>query len=769
MSPANRGLLPTKLHPRQTRPQTVVRPRLLAQLEQCAALPLTVVLGPAGAGKSTAVVAWLEHTELPVAWLSLDPADDAPNRFLAYVLAALQTVDERLRVQPAALLAAPEPDDLEALWADTIVIPLAEREAPLVLALDDYHVINDQRVHAAIAWLLDHGPACLRLMLLSRSEPPLPLARARARGALGYVGVDDLRFSFDEARRFYAEVMGLPLDDDSVAQLEQRTEGWPAGAQLAALSLRAGSAVERTAELPSGKDRLIADYLLSEVFETLAAPTREFLRATAVLERVCAPLAAAVTDDEQARERLAEIERANLFLIPLDAHGRWFRYHHLFRDFLRERAREQGDAWLAAIHRRAALWLADRNFRQEAFEHAIASADEALITALFERWATETLVWNHTGGVREWLSKIPAPLREREAAFWFMDGWCDVIVGQLDAGLGKLDRADEALARGHASPSMTAMILGMAPILRVAALLRAGRYDEAASLAQAARARLDPAAGLAQALPFGSLLMHEALVDLERGQLDVAEPKLVQAEQLIRPNKALDVLTLAHLAELHRRKGRLEEAERCARRALQYAEESNTEQLSLAGLARVELAWLALERGDPRAALAELEGKLDHLKLLRDVAYLARGTELMARAKAAIGEHEDVIDSMDLLDEALVLLEGTDMRPAVTRMIALRKELSGSAKSSESASAIAIELEIPGKLPPIVPLTAREAEVLGLVATGLSNHEIAKRLCVSVGTVKTHMHRILNKLGVDNRTHAVHRARVAKLLTNTVI
>src|SRR5690606_30618136 len=166
--------------------------------------------------------------------------------------------------------------------------------------------------------------------------------------------------------------------------------------QLAALSLRGGAQGERAIELPSGSDRLIAEYLLSEVFEALPATTREFLLATALLERVCAPLAAAITQDEQARERLLEIERANLFLIPLDAHARWFRYHHLFRDFVRERARARGEAWLAATHRRAALWLAERNFRQEAFEHAIASADEARITELFERWATETLLHHHT-------------------------------------------------------------------------------------------------------------------------------------------------------------------------------------------------------------------------------------------------------------------------------------------------------------------------------------------------------------------------------------
>jgi LuxR family maltose regulon positive regulatory protein len=169
-----RGLLPTKLHPRQARPRTVARPRLAAQLERCAALSLTVVLGPAGAGKSTAVVAWIEQTELAVAWLSLEPNDDGPSRFLAYMLAALQTVAPTLGGDPSALLAAPDPQDFEALLADAIVIPLVEREDPLVLVLDDYHVLTDARIHAALAWLLDNGPACLRLIILSRVEPRWP-------------------------------------------------------------------------------------------------------------------------------------------------------------------------------------------------------------------------------------------------------------------------------------------------------------------------------------------------------------------------------------------------------------------------------------------------------------------------------------------------------------------------------------------------------------------------------------------------------------------
>jgi LuxR family maltose regulon positive regulatory protein len=759
VSSRSRGLLPTKLHPRQSRPLTVARPRLLELFERCAALPLTVVLGPAGAGKSTAAVAWLAHTRHAVAWLSLDAADDGPGRFFAYVLAALQTVEPKLGGDAAALLAAPDPDDLELLLADEIVIPLATREQPLVLVLDDYHVLADARIHAAMTWLLEHAPACLRLLLLSRSAPDLPLARLRAGGALGEIGVEQLRFRLDESRRFYADVMGLALADEAVAALEQRTEGWPAGAQLAALSLslRGGEAdvASRSSDaLPGGDDRLITDYLLREVFDGLAASTRELLLSTALLERVCAPLAAAVSGDEQARVGLESIERANLFLIPLDSHGRWFRYHHLFRDFLREQAAARGPAWAAELHRRAATWLATRDHRQEAFEHAVASGDEGLMLELFERWAAETLERNQTGEVRRWLAKLPAALREREAATWFIDGWCDIVVGRLRTGMDKLARADVVHEQRHASPNIELLMVWLGPVLRIAALQRHGRYEEALQLSRQTRAGLEPPEDAMRGFAISGYLTQEALVHLERDELEPARVLLERAAELVRGHDGLSALTFAHLAHMHRRQGRLDEAERCARRALRCAENSASAELASGGLARVELAWVALDRGDAALALGEVEAGFERLKLLRDVAYLAHASELLARAKAAGGQRED---ALEVIDEALELLEDTDLLPAIARMQALREQL------GQGGGGVRVEVEL-GPASKLEELTARELEVLQLAATGLSNREIAKRIYVSVGTVKTHMHRILAKLEAPNRTRAVHRARAAGLL-----
>ena len=745
------------------RERTLERERVIAAIERSIALPLTLVVGRAGAGKSSAVTSWLERTQAKVAWLALDAADDQPMRFMAYLFAALRRALPELTIDPAELLHAPESDAaaLEGLLADELVIPLAElpESEPVVLVLDDYHRIHDPRIHAALTWLIEQRPAALRLLLIARHEPALPLARWRARGEVGELRDADLRFSIDEAARFYAEVMGVELDASTLARVEARTEGWPAGAQLAALSLRAG------AELPSGDDRRIADYLLAEVFGSQPEAQREFLLATALLDRFCAPLAAAMleTGAEHASATLAALERANLFVIPLDVHARWFRYHHLFGEFLRLRAHERGEAWTGERHARAARWLASRDQREEAIEHALASGDRALILELFERWAVETLAANQTGVVRRWLDRMPADLHEQQAALAFVAGWCDVITGQLRRAAGLLDRADALLASGAAGPTTRFVMAYMGPMLRISIEQRAGRHAQAIATCQAGLAALPDLAQREVQLARAGFLLQEAMTRLELGELERAEQLLDQAEQRMRSDPGLDVVVLAYLAQAQRRRGRLDEAERSVKRALAYAEQVGALELSGAGLAKIELGWLALARGDASGAIAESRAGLERNRLLRDLVYIAHGTELLARAQAEAGAGDEAIE---VIDEALIVLEGTDMSVALERMQALRRELSAASRPAPpSFDPAARDAVAPRSLDAVDELTSREIEVLRLLATGLANREIAERLHVSVGTIKTHVHRILAKLDVGNRTQAVHHARAAGLLT----
>lgn len=770
MSARPRGLLPTKLHPRQAGRRRLARPRLLEALERCASAPLSLIHGPAGAGKSTAAVAWLEHTELEVAWVSLDPSDDRPSQLFAYVFAALANFAEELTLEPQTLLEAPELDRLEALLADELVIPLVERTRPLVLVLDDYHLIEDPRIHAAFDWLLEHGPACLRLMLLSRTQPPLALARARARGLLVEIGPRQLYFEVEETRRFLAENVGLEIEASEALQLHAQLEGWPAGTQLAALSWQRHP---QHALEPAGSDRFIADYLLAEVFTALVPELREFLLESALLERFCAPLVAAISASDDARMRLSEVEEAGLFLIPLDAHGRWFRYHHLFRDFLRAEGQARGPQWAALRHARAAAWLAERNFRREAFEHAVAAGEAERVQSLFERWAGETLMRNQTGEIRRWLAMVPSSLRARVPVFGFIEGWCDVVIGQLRRGDALLADAIARHVPGSGWPQTDALVLGLGPMLRTAAAARAGRYEQAlagsAAIQAQLRAQLEAGHSSVEGAEVEGLRiglagygMLDGLIHLERGDLERAEQALAESEAFgsTSPEGAAGaVRTLAHYAELHRRRGRLDEAERYARRALRLSEAGGVDPAAL-GLARAELAWVALERGNPGAALEQVEQALERLRLLRDMVYLAHATELLARARAALGEREE---ALEIVDESLDLLAGTDMAPAHARMSKLRAELGLAGEPKGTASPVPVRAEPEAPLPPDL-LTPRELEVLELIATGASNRELAKQLHVSVGTIKTHVHRVLHKLEVPNRTRAVHRARSAGLL-----
>jgi DNA-binding NarL/FixJ family response regulator len=310
------------------------------------------------------------------------------------------------------------------------------------------------------------------------------------------------------------------------------------------------------------------------------------------------------------------------------------------------------------------------------------------------------------------------------------------------------------LASGAAGP-LTGFMMGyMGPMLRIAIAQRAGRHAEAIAIAQASAAALPEIEQREVELARASFWLQEAQIRLEMAELEQAERLLEASERRMRLEPKLDIVVLAYLAQAQRRLGRRDEAERSARRALAYAEQTGTLELSGAGLAKIELGWLELERGDPIAAIAEGRAGLERNRLLRDLAYIAQGTELLARAQAAAGEREDAIE---VIDEALIVLEGTDMSVALERMQALRRELAR-APVLEGTSAVA---RTPASTGMVDELTSRELEVLRFVATGLANREIATRLHVSVGTIKTHVHRILAKLDVGNRTEAGHRARAA--------
>lgn len=367
-------VLTTKLVPPVGRQTVVARPRLLARLDEGLAAGLTLVAAPAGFGKTTLVAEWARHGDTPVAWLSLDGGDNDPARFARYLVAALETVQPALDADLVSALDAGGYTTLDAVLP-ALLNNLAGLVGDIILVLDDYHVIESRAVHDALGAFIDRRPMNLHLVIASRVDPPLHLARLRARGDLVELRATDLRFMPAEAAAFLNDVMGLTLSAEQVAALEERAEGWIAGLQLAALSLRGREDTAAFIGAFTGSHRYVLDYLAEEVLDRQPEEDRRFLLETSILERMAADLTDALTGRDDGQATLERLERENLFVVPLDEERVWYRYHHLFADFLRNRLRHVSPDRLYELHRHAATWYERRGMATDAVYHALAGGD----------------------------------------------------------------------------------------------------------------------------------------------------------------------------------------------------------------------------------------------------------------------------------------------------------------------------------------------------------------------------------------------------------
>jgi LuxR family transcriptional regulator, maltose regulon positive regulatory protein len=569
------ALLATKLHLPGIRSGFVPRPRLLDRLTAGLAGALTLVCAPAGSGKTALLADWVHSSQQPVAWLSLDSGDNDPARFWRYVAAALDRYQAGLGSRLAAL-AASTPLSPEAPVA-TLVNQLADGSHPVVLVLDDYHVIEAAPVHQSIGLLLGRLPPGLRLVIASRSDPPLALARLRGSGQLTEIRAADLRFTVTEAAEVLHAALGTDLPEGAAAALAARTEGWAVGLQLAALSLRGHRDPAGFVAAFSGSHRYVLDYLTEEVLALQPAELVGFLLETSILERLSGPLCAAVTGRADSQALLERVERANLFLVPLDEERRWWRYHQLFADLLQVRLRQQQPQRVPELHRAAAAWWEAHGLAEEAVRHALAAGEAAWVARLMEQHFPELMWVSEDTTVTRWLAELPASV--------VREPWLCVALASRAAMGGRLEEAEGLLAAAERAqagragaprepPAGTAVRLAD-DLPSVIEMLRAnfarihGDAGPATRFAKRARAELagdDP-------LTRAAVEWNLAQADLLSGRLEPVERTLTRAVAAYRDaDLALQAASVCYdLAPVQYRLGRLGAAVATCRQALELA------------------------------------------------------------------------------------------------------------------------------------------------------------------------------------------------------
>ncbi len=439
-------LLATKLFAAPPPANAVVRSPLIARLDGALARKLTLVCAPAGFGKSTLLSAWLNACQFPSAWLSLDAGDGDPSLFLRYLVAALQTISDSVGAGITGLLSAspaPSPESVLTVLLNN----LAASQSKLVLVLDDYHLVAAKPVDALMAFLIDHLPPQLHLVIATREEPELSLARLRAQGQLTELRQTDLRFAPDEAAGFLAQTMHLQLSAPDVAALDARTEGWVAGLQLAAISLQGHPDPSAFIGAFGGSHRFVQDYLIEEVLRRQSARVHNFLLCTSVLDRLCGPLCDAVMEDSEGQQTLDYLDQANLFIVALDNERRWFRYHHLFADLLREKLREKLRQQQAAssLHVRASSWYEAEGLEIDAFRQAVAGADIPRAMRLIDGNGMPLYFRGEMVPIMHWLQNAPRQTLAAHPSLWVTLAWSLLMAGQSSKLAAPLSSAEAAL------------------------------------------------------------------------------------------------------------------------------------------------------------------------------------------------------------------------------------------------------------------------------------------------------------------------------------
>jgi LuxR family maltose regulon positive regulatory protein len=649
-------LLETKLYVPSSLAGLVARPRLTDALQQGAAQRLTVVIAPAGFGKTTLLAGWLREggRESAAAWVSLDPSENDPALFWAYFIHALQRIQSRVGTKALALLQSPHAPVVSVL--SSLINDVDASDTDFTVVLDDYHVIDSAVIHSGMTFLLDHLPRRMHLVIASRSEPPLPLPRLRARGELTELRAADLRFTSPEAAAFLNDVMALGISRTDSADLERRTEGWIAGLKLSALSLKSRGDVRGFVNAFSGENRYIADYLVEEVLQSEPEHIRRFLLATAILNRMSGSICDAVTGAERSQVILDDLQRRGLFVVSLDDRGEWFRYHHLFADVLQKLNKDAGG--VRDAHRRASAWYEQHRFTADAVQHALEAQDlDSAARLLEESWPGRDRSYD----AANWLERVktlPEEALRIRPVLTMGYAWGLLNSGELEAAEPRLRDVERWLQAADGAPAKTgAMIVSDEKRFQsLATELAAARVyltqslgDVPGTLEHAQRAlELTPADDV-EGRVVGTALVALALWG--RGDLEAAHRTFTDAlAQMRKAGRLLDYIRgIFVLGDIRVAQGRLRDAAVHYEKGLQLAADTGpsataapeTDELYL-GLCELHREW-----NDLAAAAAYLDRMVQSADRSAHKGNMMRWHTAMAALRVAQGDAAAALESLD--------------------------------------------------------------------------------------------------------------------------
>ena len=665
-------LLSTKFSIPPLRTGLVSRPHLIERTETdllqdgVFGRRLTLISAPAGYGKTTLAIDWLQRLNLPVAWLSLDEADNDPRRFITYVIAAMRNINENIGGTATAMLQSPQPPPDE-LMLTSLVNEISVVTQPFILALDDYHVIHTPTIHKQLAFLLEHQPNTLHLVITTREDPLLPVSRLRARNQVLEIRQDELRFTLEEIAKFLKNVMGLDLSHDEISALERRTEGWIAGLQLAALSMRGRDDLAGFIQAFTGSSRFILDYLIEEVFEGQTPDVKDFLLKTSILERLSAHLCDAVIEGSVSREMLEALEQANLFIVPLDQSREWYRYHRLFADLLRHRLRTSSIPE-SELHQEASQWYEQNSYPADAIQHALAAKDWERAGSLILSNNSEFLKRGEVLTVIRWFQALPGEILLSNPNLCFDYCWPLLLAGKFDEARPLLERVAQ-MTEG------TPELLG--EVYAAQAYLARGKGEHALMVEKSQQAMaLLPKSSVDSR---GIVAMNLGLAYWHMGQMQAAEEVLAEALEASRTtgNHYAALTSLIFQGRVLAVRGQLHQSEKLFERAVQMDGDIPINALAYMDLATLHYEWNALDVSD-----GHIQKAIEICQRSQNNEFLVGALMIKSRTRIAQG---DLAGAENALDQAWDLVRsgkiptGTAVRmdSAQVRLLLAKGEATG--------------------------------------------------------------------------------------------